>query len=160
MPSVSRSAKQPAQERVLRFEMVSARSAIGPAIEQILSAVKDVRLSKDRLSDLAVALAEALSNAAIHGNKLDAAQNVQIRVTVQPGLRAVIDVKDAGQGFDHSRVSDPTDPERLLTPGGRGVFLMRQLVDRLAYENGGSRVLLTVERRPRVSAALAAESPG
>jgi serine/threonine-protein kinase RsbW len=127
--------------------MKSERSAVGPAIEQILGVVKDVRLSKDRLSDLAVALAEALSNAAIHGNKLDKSCPVAIRVTVQPSVRAVIDVKDCGPGFDHSHVSDPTDPERLLTPGGRGVFLMRQLVDRLEYENGGSRVLLTVERR-------------
>ena len=140
--------------------MASERPAVGPAIEQILSAVKDVRLSKDRLSDLAVALAEALSNAAIHGNKLERERRVAIRVTVQPGVRAVIEVKDDGQGFDHSQISDPTDPERLLTPGGRGVFLMRQLVDRVEYENGGSRVRLTVERRPRVSAAVAAGSQG
>ena len=147
MPAVSSSAKPPSQARVLNFEMKSERSAVAPAIEQILRIVKEVKLSKDRLSDLAVALAEALSNAAIHGNKLDQSCPVAVRVTVQPGLRAVIDVKDCGPGFDHSQLSDPTDPERLLTPGGRGVFLMRQLVDRLEYENGGSRVLLTVERR-------------
>lgn len=160
MPPVSRPSRQPAQERVLQFEMASERPAVPPAIEQILSAVKDVRLSKDRLSDLAVALAEALSNAAIHGNKLLPERKVVVRVTVQPGARAVIEVKDDGQGFDHSRVSDPTDPERLLTPGGRGVFLMRQLVDRLEYEKGGSLVRLTVERRPARPASAEAGSQG
>ena len=153
MPPVSRPSRPPSQERVLQFEMASERPAVGPAIELILSAVKDVRLSKDRLSDLAVALAEALSNAAIHGNKLLPDRKVAIRVVVQPAARAVIEVKDAGAGFDHSRVSDPTDPERLLTPGGRGVFLMRQLVDRVEYEHGGSLVRLTVERRPSRPAA-------
>ncbi len=129
--------------------MASERAAVGPAIEQILNVAKDVRLSRDRLSDLAVALAEALSNAAIHGNQLDPSKHVQIRVSVLPGVRAVIDVKDEGDGFEVSRLSDPTHPERLLTPGGRGVFLMRQLVDQVEYLDGGSRVLLFVERRPR-----------
>ena len=129
--------------------MASERAAIGPAIEQVLNLVRDVRLSKDRLSDLAVALAEALSNAAIHGNQLDRNKHVHIRVTVFPGERAVVDVKDDGRGFEVSGLSDPTRPERLLTPGGRGVFLMRQLVDRVDYLDGGSRVVLAVERRPR-----------
>ncbi len=129
--------------------MASERVAVGPAIEQVLNLAKDVRLSKDRLSDLAVALAEALSNAAIHGNKLDRSKHVHIRVSVLPGVRAVIEVKDEGQGFEVSELSDPTHPERLLTPRGRGVFLMRQLVDRVEYLDGGSRVVIAVERRPR-----------
>ncbi len=158
MPRVSRPSKPPAQERLLQFEMASERPAVGPAIEQILSAVKHVRLSQDRLSDLAVALAEALSNAAIHGNKLNPERKVQVRVAVLPGSRAVIEVQDDGSGFDHARVSDPTDPERLLTPGGRGVFLMRQLVDRLEYERNGTLVRLTVERRPARPATAEAGS--
>jgi len=129
--------------------MASERVAVGPAIEQILNVAKDVRLSRDRLSDLAVALAEALSNAAIHGNKLDRNKHVHIRVSVLPGVRAVIDVKDDGPGFEVSELSDPTRPERLLTPGGRGVFLMRQLVDHVEYLDRGSRVVLAVERRPQ-----------
>jgi serine/threonine-protein kinase RsbW len=132
--------------------MASERVAVGPAIEQILNVAKDVRLSKDRLSDLAVALAEALSNAAIHGNKLDPGKHVHIRVSVLAGVRAVVEVKDEGPGFDVSELSDPTHPERLLTPGGRGVFLMRQLVDRVEYLDRGSRVILEVERRPRPEA--------
>jgi serine/threonine-protein kinase RsbW len=137
--------------------MSSERAAVGPVIEQILTVAKEVKLSRDRLSDLAVALAEALSNAAIHGNKLDPRKRVQIRVSVLPGVRAVIDVKDEGHGFEWSRLSDPTRPGRLLRPGGRGVFLMRQLVDRVEYLDGGSRVLLWVERRPRAEAQ--AEAP-
>lgn len=157
MLAVSRPTRQPEEERVLQLEMPSERAAVAPAVEQILNAAKDVRLSRDRLNDLAVALAEALSNAAIHGNQLDRNKRVQIRVSVLPGVRALIDVRDEGGGFELSRLSDPTRPERLLTPGGRGVFLMRRLVDRVEYLDGGSRVVLYVERRPRADAE--AEAP-
>ena len=157
MLAVSHPTRQPEEERVLQLEMPSERAAVGPAIEQILNVAKDVRLSRDRLSNLAVALAEALSNAAIHGNELDPRKSVRIRVSVLPGVRAVIDVKDQGRGFELSRLSDPTHAERLLAPGGRGVFLMRKLVDRVEYLDGGSRVLLCVEHRPRAEAQ--AEAP-
>jgi serine/threonine-protein kinase RsbW len=55
-----------------------------------------------------------------------------------------IEVADEGDGFDATRVSDPTEPERLLTPGGRGVFLMRRLVDEVHYNERGNVVRLVV----------------
>ncbi len=129
-----------------RFEMRSERRVIPATVERILAAVRPVGLPSDRLNDLAVALSEALSNAAIHGNGLDPAKKVVITVTVVPRDHAVIEVKDEGHGFDVARLTDPTHPARILSTGGRGVFLMRRLVDRVEYEDGGARVRLTVGR--------------
>jgi len=131
-------------ERRLEFEMRSERAAVPATVERILHAVQAVGLPSDRIHDLAVAVSEALSNAAIHGNGLDPRKNVSVALTVLPGERAEIEVKDQGHGFDVARLADPTDPEQILATGGRGVFLMRRLVDRVDYLEGGSRVRLIV----------------
>jgi serine/threonine-protein kinase RsbW len=135
-----------APEKETRIRMRSERREIPGVVEAILRAVRPVGLPSDRIHDLAVAVSEALSNAAIHGNGLDPAREVSITVRVVPRRRAEIEVKDDGHGFDHARVSDPTNPEQLLATGGRGVFLMRRLVDQVDYEDGGSLVRLTVGR--------------
>ena len=140
-------AKGTAGARTVRFRMESRRSAVAPTVDRILEVVKEAALSDDQLHDLAVALAEALSNAAVHGNALRPEAPVQVVVKVTPRKRAVIEVKDAGRGFDHGSLSDPTDPSRILIPGGRGVFLMRRLVDQLEFSDSGSRVRLVMDRR-------------
>jgi serine/threonine-protein kinase RsbW len=58
-----------------------------------------------------------------------------------------VTVRDAGPGFDTSALPDPSDPEHLLMPRGRGVFLMRRLVDQLEYNEKGNEVRLTLVRR-------------
>jgi len=136
-----------AAPRLRRFRMPSLRAAIAPTVERILTAVEGAGLSADRRADLAVATAEALSNAAVHGNHLRPGSQVVIAVTVIPGRQATVEVKDAGSGFDHTATSDPTDAPNLLMPGGRGVFLMRRLVDRLEFLPPGNRVRLVVFAR-------------
>jgi anti-sigma regulatory factor (Ser/Thr protein kinase) len=93
-----------------------------------------------------VACAEALSNAAVHGNRLEPARSVLVTVRVEPRQGAVVQVTDSGPGFDVSSLGDPTDPDHLLHPRGRGVFLMRRLVDGVEYNREGNRVRLTVRR--------------
>jgi len=127
--------------------MRSTRDAIAPAVDRVLEAVEGADLNPDQRDDFAVAVAEALSNAAVHGNRLDAETPVRVTVVVTPNDRAVVDVQDAGSGFDVAELSDPTESPQLLMPGGRGVFLMRRLVDRLEYNAAGNQVRLTAVRR-------------
>jgi anti-sigma regulatory factor (Ser/Thr protein kinase) len=134
-------------DRTFRFQMASRRSAVAPAVDRILALVKPAGLSDDQLHNLAVAAAEALSNAAVHGNALRPRSRVRIAVRVRPKQRAEVEVKDSGQGFDFGGLSDPTDPSRILVPGGRGVFLMRRLVDLIEFSDSGSRVRLVMNRR-------------
>jgi serine/threonine-protein kinase RsbW len=131
----------------MRMRMASRRDAVAPTVDRILEAVAPAGLDEDRLTDLAVALAEALSNAAVHGHRLDPKRRVAIVLAVSPGC-VVVEVSDSGIGFDAHAVSDPTSPERQLAPGGRGIFLMRRLVDEVSYNASGNTVRLTVRQRP------------
>jgi serine/threonine-protein kinase RsbW len=129
--------------------MPSRREAVARAVDRILDLVAPARLSDDERDSLAVAVAEALSNAAMHGHRHKPESNVRVAVAVTPGHCAAVEVADSGPGFDSQRVSDPTaTPEGLLSTGGRGVFLMRRLVDRLEYNEAGNKVRLTMEHRP------------
>jgi serine/threonine-protein kinase RsbW len=127
--------------------MPSSRPSVPPAVERILNHVAFSGLSDSQTADLAIALAEALANAAIHGNRLDAGRCVSVSVRALPG-EATVEIRDSGPGFDHTEVRDPTAEERVLMPGGRGVFLMRQLVDSLEYNRSGNRVRLVVRTHP------------
>ena len=127
--------------------MPSRRDAVAATVDRVLEAVAPAGLDEDRLTDLAVAVAEALSNAAVHGHALDARRSVRVAVSARPGC-AVVEVADSGRGFDADALSDPTQPGRELVPGGRGVFLMRRLVDEVDYNASGNIVRLTV-RQPR-----------
>ena len=131
------------------MRMPSTRAAVAPMIERVLAAVRDAGLTGEQQDNLAVAAAEALSNAALHGNKLAARRVVRVTVEVPAGGGAVVEVADSGPGFDSAKVSDPTDPSRVLMPGGRGVFLMRRLVDRLDYNAAGNAVRLTMYAHKR-----------
>ena len=117
------------------MRMASRRDAVAPTVDRILEAVAPAGLDEDRLTDLAVALAEALSNAAVHGHRLDPKRRVAIVLLVTPGCVVV-------------EVSDSTSPERQLATGGRGIFLMRRLVDEVSYNASGNTVRLTVRQTP------------
>ena len=124
--------------------MASSRTAVAPMVDRVLRAVRGSRITDEQRDDLAVAVAEALSNAAVHGNRLEPKRRVRVAVEVTPDGGVTVEVSDSGGGFDSGAVSDPTDPARVLVPGGRGVFLMRRLVDRLEYNQAGNAVRLTI----------------
>jgi serine/threonine-protein kinase RsbW len=127
--------------------MRSARAAVAPAIERILGHVEAADLSESQTANLAIALSEALANAAIHGNQLDPTLTVSVVVKVIPGVEAVVDITDEGPGFDHAGIEDPTAEPHVLLPAGRGVFLMRHLVDHVEYNDSGNRVRVVVKHR-------------
>ena len=91
-----------------------------------------------------VGLAEALANAMLYRNGSDPAKRVRVEVTVSH-VRVLARITDQGDGFDPSAVQDPTTPENLLRPGGRGLFLMRQLLDEVRYNDRGNSVTLVLQ---------------
>lgn len=92
-----------------------------------------------------VALTEAMSNAILYGNKEDRSKTVRVRAAVTNG-DLVLEVADQGSGFDLEACTvDPTRPENLDREDGRGLFLMRSLMDRVErFTDGGNVVRLTV----------------
>lgn len=95
--------------------------------------------------NLRVALSEALANAIIYGNGMDPAKRVDVRVVV---TQAVVNVHvcDEGDGFDPTRIPDPTLPDRLEESNGRGLFLIRQLVDDVSFNDRGNAICMTLRR--------------
>ncbi|MEX0979829.1 MAG: ATP-binding protein [Gemmatimonadota bacterium] len=90
-----------------------------------------------------VALTEALSNAMLYGNHRDPAKRVRVEVTVK-SCSVIACVTDEGNGFDPEVVPDPTCPMNLCKSGGRGVFLMRKLLDEVRYNDRGNSVTLVL----------------
>jgi serine/threonine-protein kinase RsbW len=97
--------------------------------------------------NLPLALDEALCNAVEHGCGGDASREVEIELLA---LNDVLRVKisDPGPGFDPEALESPVEGEALHRPGGRGVLLMRALMDRVEFADGGRVVKLYARRRP------------
>lgn len=95
---------------------------------------------------LRVALCEALANAIIYGNGQDAAKSVEVHVTVtDPEFR--VDVVDEGTGFDPTVITQPCClPDDLEALGGRGLFLIRELVDDVSFNDRGNAICMVLRR--------------
>jgi serine/threonine-protein kinase RsbW len=91
-----------------------------------------------------VGLTEALSNAMLYGNSRDPSKRVLVEIAfLDQCIQARI--TDQGDGFDPSTVPDPTTPENLTKPCGRGLFLMRKLLDEVSYNAQGNQVTLVLK---------------
>ena len=97
--------------------------------------------------NILIALTEAVNNAIHHGNALDPAKTVTLGYEVKDD-RIIFLVQDQGPGFDHDHLPDPTDPQNLEKPHGRGVFLMRALADSVEFRDNGATVALGFSRQP------------
>ena len=93
---------------------------------------------------MGLAVIEAVSNAIKHGNKNDPDKSIEFRLHIEQNKLTVF-IRDCGSGFDLECVEKPLDPDNLMKPCGRGIFLMRSLMDRVIYsidEGCGTEVQL------------------
>jgi serine/threonine-protein kinase RsbW len=109
--------------------------------ETILDAVSRCGYNQNIAFAVKLALEEAMTNAFRHGNKCDPAKHIRIRYRVTPE-RIDIEVCDEGEGFAPESVPDPTLPEYIDRPHGRGIMLMRAYLDEVTYARNGSIVRL------------------
>ncbi len=96
--------------------------------------------------NLRVGLTEALANAMLYGNNRDPRKRVRVEAKIEPD-RIAIRVTDEGRGFDPGVVDDPTTPANLQKAGGRGIFLIRKLMDRVEFNDRGNSVLMVLDSR-------------
>ena len=90
-----------------------------------------------------VGLTEALSNAMLYGNDSDPDKRVRIEVAIRV-QEVAVRVTDEGTGFDPSTVPDPTLPDNISKTGGRGIFLMKSLMDEVRFNDRGNSVTLVL----------------
>lgn len=131
-------------------------SAIEAAVEDIVRRCRNCDCHQGRLAlNLRVSLSEALANAMQYGNEGRDDKRVRVEVTIAPET-ITARVIDQGRGFDPKSVPDPTHPENLLRSSGRGLFLMRQLMDEVHYNERGNCVTLVLRLSHRTDFGEAA----
>ncbi len=128
----------------MKLDVPSDLGMVGDAVELVASHVPPGTLSPRRISfNLRTALAEALGNAIRYGTGEVPGRVVRVRVEL--GRDVVrIHVMDDGRGFDTTRLPDPTHPDNLEREYGRGLFVIRHLVDDVAFNEKGNGICLTL----------------
>ena len=112
-------------------------------VESFIDNSKDkFQIEDDIYGNIMVAVTESVNNAIRHGNKFDKDKNVYLTLVVNEN-HLKFEVEDEGSGFDTESLPDPTAVENLENPGGRGIFLMRNLSDEVKFSNNGKTVQLT-----------------
>jgi len=108
-------------------------------------ALKTTMLADERDS-LAIVVTELVNNAIVHANKKDESKKVEIRYVIS-AQELLISVLDEGTGFDPNQLDDPRDPENLLKDCGRGIFIVRSLMDEVKFETSESGMKITIIKK-------------
>lgn len=126
----------------IRIQIPSITENIRMIESFIDNAREKFHLDDDIYGNIMIAVTEAVNNAIKHGNKSDSTKNVSLSLSLNDRL-IKFKIEDQGTGFDHENLPDPTAPENLEKPGGRGIFLMKHLSDEVDFKEGGRVVELT-----------------
>lgn len=129
-----------AAKRTLKFPSILEN--IHLAEKLIDDVFAEYAVKEDYYGELLIAMTEAVNNAIVHGNKLNPNKQVTLTFDVVDDRLMRFTVEDEGPGFDYNNLPDPTAPENIEKPHGRGVFLMRKLADQCEFQDNGRIVIL------------------
>ena len=117
-------------------------SGVRGASQKVLSFLKPLSPDEAFIFDVRLCLEEALINAMKYGNRLQ--KELPVRLTVEVDEKKVrITIEDQGEGFDAGRLQDCTKGDNLLKGGGRGIYLIHQLMDEVKYNSKGNCLSMT-----------------
>ena len=112
-------------------------------VESFIDNVKEkYSLNDDIYGNIMIAVTESVNNAIVHGNKQDNKKNVSLKLALEATI-IKFTIQDEGSGFDYQNLADPTLPENLDKPGGRGIFLMKNLSDEVTFRDEGATTELS-----------------
>jgi len=121
----------------LECSLPSEVTAISPFVDKLMLLLRNGGCIPEGVSDVEIALREALANAIIHGNHEDRRKHVHVTCRCEHD-EVSIAVKDEGKGFDINNVPDPTAPENIRSVHGRGIHVIRALMDEVHFEEDGA----------------------
>ena len=112
------------------------------SVEKLIDKVcSNIGVNEESYGNVLIAVTEAVNNAIQHGNKQNG--NLKIDVSVLDSTQNIcFSVKDEGPGFDFNNLPDPTSPDNILKENGRGIFLMKNLADKVEFTDEGNKVSL------------------
>lgn len=126
------------------LELPNDLRAIERAVNYLIERGQEIGFNPERLRlNLRVGLTEALANAMLYGNARDPRKRVRIDAQVSEGV-LTIRVTDEGRGFNPATVKDPTLPRNRMRPGGRGIFLIKKLMDRVEFNELGNSITMVL----------------
>lgn len=138
--------KELGNNRYSRSVIIDSDTAQGQRIQSdIVALAQTCEFSEPELFAIRLAVEEALVNAIKHGNGSDPSKKVRIEYEIDPE-QVRIRIEDEGPGFDPEDVPDPTDPEFLERPCGRGLMLMRHYMSHVEFSQGGNCVEMLKRR--------------
>jgi len=135
----------------------SQLQAVSPFIDRLMRFVAMFRVTDGSEVDIEVALREAILNAVIHGNAEAPEKHVYVTCRCTIDGEVSITIRDEGQGFDIDAVPDPTTSENLLSTHGRGILLMKALMDEVSFEEGG--IVVHMRKKPSAGTAESITNP-
>jgi serine/threonine-protein kinase RsbW len=128
-------------------EIPSESGASRVVLDELLQELEGRAWGQREVFGIHLAVEEALINAIRHGNRLDPTKSVRVVSSLSEDLLR-IQITDEGDGFDPADIPDPTDPDNLETPSGRGVMLMRNFMSRVEFSEAGNSVVMEKNREP------------
>jgi serine/threonine-protein kinase RsbW len=124
----------------LKIESIMSNlRVIENAIDEITGAIG---INQDNYGKILVATLEAVNNAITHGNKANPQKLVEVEIEFEKNEMRIT-VTDEGEGFDPTKIPDPTMPENIEELSGRGVFLMTKLADLIEFNEKGNSVTMS-----------------
>jgi serine/threonine-protein kinase RsbW len=123
-------------------------NAISPVVERIMKIVTEMGCAAGSEFEIELALREALANAVEHGGGNDPSKQVQCCVACDKERGMLIIVRDPGQGFDPASIPSPILGQNVFSTGGRGIYLINQLMDDVRFERGGTEIHMRKDPRP------------
>lgn len=106
---------------------------INPVVDGVMEVARRMKSAQGREMEIDLAVREALANAIIHGCKSDAAKSIQCSVACDQGGDILLVIRDPGGNLNRSAVADPTKGQNILATGGRGLYLIDELMDDVEY---------------------------
>lgn len=128
------------KERI-EFQIPSRVEWMHEVLAYLIERTAHLGIIKEKTSNIFVALDEAIANAIKHGNKYDANKRIHIvaEITAQ---EACFTITDEGEGFDLNSLPNPTDPDYIMRPCGRGVMLIYHIMDEVRYNTRGNQIVM------------------
>lgn len=162
----------------MTFELPNQMEWVSPITFRLIAVMEAVGLCDESTQfNLALGIMEIIANAMEHGNLelsgdekhqlknqgedvyldelakragMDKYKDRTVRVSASINSEVgMIHVADEGNGFDYENLPDPTNPENLFLPSGRGILLARSFFDKVTYQGKGNEVtLVQYNQRP------------
>jgi serine/threonine-protein kinase RsbW len=133
----------------LYIEIGSEKNNIKQVERLMEKANRDFGLNYEEYCKMMIAVTEVVMNAIVHGNKENSSKKVKVYVEYEEKYMKIV-VMDEGEGFEITRLPDPTTHENILDLHGRGVFIAKAMVDEFFYqhlEGNGSEFVMIVRKK-------------